>query len=132
MSHELDLATHLFGKVLNHVGMATRAADVTVDSEDVAAFLLRHQSCPLVSLQMNYLDWQPRREWLINTSRESIRVDLLAGSITTNGALVTVACAGDDAYRLMHQAWLTNSMEHLCGYEDAVELVRIMDGVTVA
>ena len=51
------------------------------NSDDVFCLLLKMESCPAVSLQMNYLDRLGRREILINTEEHTYHLDLVKMNI---------------------------------------------------
>lgn len=52
--HELDLACHLLGAPESAVGLATRTGQLIGDSEDVAAFVMRHRR-GLSEVHLDYL-----------------------------------------------------------------------------
>jgi predicted dehydrogenase len=131
LSHELDLIGHIFGSIEVCEAIGARAGDVTVDSEDAVACVLRCRHCPVISLQMNYLDHVPRREWIVNTPDASIKVDLIGHTLTINTTGKTIAYDSDDAYLSMHRAWLADNTAVLCKFEEALALVKLMDKVAV-
>jgi uncharacterized protein (DUF2384 family) len=102
-----------------------------VDSEDAAAFLLRCKQCPLLSLQINYLDHVARREWIITTKEASFRADLIAGTLTRNQQTTRIDCAPDDSYRAMHQALLAGNTKQLCSFAEGLALVKLIDTVAL-
>lgn len=130
LSHELDLAQFLFGRITASQGKADRVGTVTVDSEDRADFELVCERCPKVHVHLNYLDETPRREWVIETDKGSIVTDLIRRTITVDEQTRTIACGNDDAYRAMHQAVLKDG-EDVCTLEEALQVVKIIDTVTM-
>ena len=131
LSHELDMAAYLFGEIKNHSAIAVRAGDVTLDTEDVAAFLLGCAHCPVISVQMNYLDLAKRREWIINTSDSAIKVDLIAQTLAVDGNVQNISCDADDAYRAMHHAMLKDNAKGVCTFDEALALLKLIDTVPI-
>lgn len=129
LSHELDMVRYLFGEVQEACGLAARAADVTVDSEDVAAFLLQCAHCPVVSLQMNYLDPIPRREYVVVAGAASFRADIIARSLSVNDKAENFPMDADTAYIAMHKAWLAGDTGTLCTLEEGMETMNIIESV---
>ena len=131
LSHELDLISHLFGPIEQSYAIGGRVGDVTVDSDDAVALALRCRACPVISLQMNYLDHVARREWIINTQDASIRADLIQGTLIINNEIKKIAYEPDDAYLAMYQAWLAGDTTRLCRFEEALALVKLIDKVAL-
>jgi predicted dehydrogenase len=131
LSHELDLLGYLFGPIGESHALAGRVSDVTEDSEDAVAFVLRCQTCPVVSLQMNYLDYVPRREWIVNTGDYTLKADLVRNSLSVNHEVTTIPCEADDAYRAMHYAMLRDDGRDVCRFDEGLALNRLIDTVPV-
>lgn len=129
LSHELDLIQYLFGPIEEAYAMAARTSDLTVDSEDVVAFVLRAECCPVVSLQMNYLDHVARREWLITTTDVSLKADLIAKKLFINQEMRSIEVEGDEAYRVMHAAWLFGQDDMLCSLKQGLTLMTWIESV---
>lgn len=131
LSHELDLISHLFGPIEAFHAIGGRVGDVTVDSEDAVAFVLRCARCPVVSLQMNCLDHVPRREWIVNKPDVSLRADMVHGTFAIDGDVGDIAVDPDEAYRAMHEAVLSGNADKLCSYEEGLALVKLIDTVSL-
>jgi predicted dehydrogenase len=127
LSHELDLAGHLFGPILEAHAVTARAGNVTADSEDAAAFVMRAKNCPVISLQMNYLDFVPQREWIVTTREASFKADLVAHTLSRNGEIARIACGPDDAYRTMHEAVLAGDAARLCSFKEGLAVMKLID-----
>lgn len=121
LSHELDCALWLFGSWRRLTASGGRLSPLEIDSDDAYTLLMETQRCPLVSIDMNYLDRVPRREILVNTAQHTIRVDLINNTIAIDGVQDSVTVARDDTYRAEHQAMLTGNAEGLCTLDEAME-----------
>lgn len=131
LSHELDMAAYLFGGITAWHGTAARVSNITADSEDVAGFVLMCGHCPIVTLQMNYLDHVPRREWVINTEKETITANLIRNTLTINNVIIPITYQPDDAYRALHEAILHHKAKHACQFDDALALAKLIDVVPI-
>ena len=127
LSHELDLVGHLFGPIEEAHAVTARAGNVTADSEDAVAFVLRAKNCPVISLQINYLDYVPRREWIITTQEASFKADLIAHTLSRNGEITKVVCGPDDAYHTMHQAVIAGDATRLCSFDEGLAVIKLID-----
>ena len=76
LSHEIDLMLFLYGDIKKYFFLGGKFSDVTVDSDEVATFVMQNDNCPAISLQMNYYDHVKRREGIINTEEFSLKYDV--------------------------------------------------------
>ena len=121
LSHELDYVLWLFGPWRKLTATGGHLSTLEIDSDDAFALLMETEFCPLVSIQLNYLDRVPRREILVNTDHHTIRVDLINSSLEINGEQETFTLVRDDTYREQHHAMLTGKIEELCTWSEAIE-----------
>jgi predicted dehydrogenase len=131
LSHELDLVQYLFGDIQAHQALAVKVSDITHDSEDAAGFLLTTKRCPLISLQMNYLDHTPRREWIINTAGQTMKLDLITKTLEHNSEVLHFPYEADDAYRAMHRAVLHENAAGVCRFDEALAINALIDTVPI-
>jgi len=122
LSHEFDLAGFLFGRLDLLAAHSARVGRVTVDSEDVAVGLFTAERCPLVTIQVDYLDHCARRRWVVVTEDETLEADLIGGTLRRNGETTVVPAAVDDSYRSMHAAALAGG-DDVCTWEEGMEVV---------
>lgn len=129
LSHELDLASYLFGKMEQCHAICARTDDITVDSEDAAAFAMRSSAGTIISLQMNYLDHQPRREIIVNTKEHSYKLDMIANTLQINDKTHDIAYQTDSAYIAMHENIITQDGANACTLKEALALTELIDTV---
>ncbi|MDX2112507.1 MAG: Gfo/Idh/MocA family oxidoreductase [Alphaproteobacteria bacterium] len=128
LSHELDLLQYLLGTITQCHAITARTSNLTVDSEDAAALALSCTNCPVISLQLNYLDHEPKRKWWINTEDASITLDLIAGTLKLGSSTQNFSVDRDDPYQAMHRTWL-DSGSNLCRLDEALALCQLIDKV---
>lgn len=130
LSHELDLLIHLFGPVRQFKALGGRVSCQTIDSDDVYGFLIEMEKCPLITLQINYLDRVSRRELLLNSASQSLKLDLVQKTVEFDGESISFMCERADTYRKMHKELLEGERRGLCSFEEALkvqELISIAD-----
>ena len=132
LSHELDYITWLFGGWNRVAALGGHFSELDIDSDDVFSALLETPACPVVNLQMNYLDRIGRRTIVINTDHCTIEADLVKGLIAMNDQRETVVCGRDDSYRDMHAALLNGCYETLCTFQQGLEVVNLIAAIEQA
>ena len=132
LSHELDYLTWLLGKSTRVSALGGHLSPLEITSDDVSALMLVTDACPVVTLQLNYLDRLARRSILINTSKHTIEADLIAGTMTIDREVETFDVARDDTYRLMHEAVLFGSTGSLCTLDEGLETLRLIEAAEMA
>ena len=126
LSHELDYVQWLCGPWRRVAAIGGRLGDLEISSDDCWGLLLELDNCPLVTLQVNYLDRPGARQILINTARHTFRADLVAHTLECDGAAETFAVARDDTYRAQHKAILAGRAETLCALSDAARTMQLV------
>ena len=132
LSHELDYLTWLLGKSKRVSALGGHLSALEITSDDTFALMLVTEACPVVTLQLNYLDRAGRRSILINTSKHTIEANLIAGTLTIDRDVETFVVARDDTYRLMHEAVLSGSSGNLCTRAEGIETLRLIEAAELA
>ena len=128
LSHELDLAQYVFGPLSLLASHSARVGSVTVDSEDVAVAILSSTACPLITIHLNYLDRQPRRQWIVITDTGTIEADLIKSTLSIDGESKAVPLAPDETYKRMHQAVLAGEAGP-CDWDEGIATVALLDKI---
>lgn len=128
LSHELDLAQHVFGPLSLIASHSARVGSVTIDSEDVATAILSSASCPLITIHLNYLDRQPRRHWVVITDTGTIEADLVKSILSINGEHETIPLVPDETYKRLHQAVLAGETGP-CNWDEGIAAVTLADRI---
>jgi predicted dehydrogenase len=131
LSHELDLADWLLGPCTALTASGGRRADVTTDSDDAYALIARHQHCPQVMIQMNYLDHVGQRLITLITPERTLRADLMAGTLHINGKVASFAVDRDVPIRALHKAVLAGGGA-ACDLASAMRTMAVIAAAEVA
>jgi predicted dehydrogenase len=131
LSHELDLATWLFGPWKRVAAVGGRLGSVTIDADDGWGTLLSCERCPVVTLQMNCLDRHGRRTITVQVGGETLRADLVAGTLEVGKEMQTFVGARDATYRAMHQALIEGS-DAVCTLDDGLRIVDLIAAIEQA
>lgn len=133
LSHEIDYLTWLLGGWERVAALGGQLSHLEIDSDDVYALLLATPACPVVTLQMNYLDRGTHRTVRVNTDRHTIVADLVQGSVSVDGACESFGCERDFTYLAMHRAALAGGGDHqLCALQQGEEVVRLIEAAEQA
>lgn len=85
LSHELDYVNWLFGGWKNVASMGGQFSHLEIDSDDVYGVLVSTERCPVVSLQVNYVDRKNQRVIIVNTESKTFKVDLVRNTFSADG-----------------------------------------------
>lgn len=130
LSHELDYLGYLAGRWRRVAALGGHYSALAGDSDDIFAMLIATERCPVVQLQMNYLDRVGRRQIVINTDRSTIAADFVAATMSVDAEVETFSVGRDDSYRAMHRAVLDGrdaASEQLCGLEEAFDTMTLIE-----
>lgn len=131
LSHELDLATWLFGDWKRVAALGGRLGSVTVDSDDGWAILLECKDCPVVAIHLSYFDRPARRTLTVHSDGETFSADLVTSALNTNGSVETFAVEPDATYRQMHQAMLGDGKD-VCSLDEGGRIVDMIEAIEQA
>lgn len=127
LSHELDYLGWLFGTWSAVTAVGGHLSSLEIDSDDLFVLLMQTDRCPVVSVQVSYLDRVPRRRVTINTQHHAIEVDLVAGVLQIDGKVETVVVERDHTYREMHRAALSGNLAALCTVEEGLATLQLIE-----
>lgn len=126
LSHELDLLNWLLGGWRTLTAQGGHLSHLEIDSEDVYSLMLTTECCPVVSVQMNYLDRLGRRRIIINTDRHSFEADYGLGRLMIDDTSEDLLVDRDYSYCQMHQALLNNNPGHLCTFAEGLDVLHMI------
>ncbi len=132
LSHELDYALWLFGNWRRVAAIGGHFSRLEIDSDDAWAVLMQLERCPMLTLQMNYLDRTSRREILVNTETHSYRADLVGCTLQGTDSEQRFACELDTTYRLQMEALLSGHRTDLCSFAEGARVVELIHRIEEA
>jgi len=127
LSHELDLALHLFGPWRKLTALGGHFSDLEIDSDDAYTLLLATGRCPSVNITMNYLDRPAQRTITVNTTMGTIRLDLVNGVLEQNGVLIAEHIVErDHTYKEQHRAMIDGRIDELCSINEGLAVLDLI------
>jgi predicted dehydrogenase len=127
LSHELDYLSWILGGWQRVIAIGGHFSSLEITTDDVFALMLVTPECPIVTLQLNYLDRLTRRCILINTASHTIEADLIKGTVTIDRDVESFVTERNATYRAMHEAILTGNSDTLCSLEDGLSTLRLIE-----
>ncbi|MBU5615224.1 Gfo/Idh/MocA family protein [Geomonas azotofigens] len=126
LSHELDYLNWLLGGWQQLTALGGHYSELEIDSDDVFAVMLTTARCPVVTVQLNYLDRLTRREMVINTRQHTIGIDFIKGELVVDDVRQQFSAERDHTYREMHRSVLEGPTDFLCTLEEGLDVVRMV------
>jgi len=126
LSHEIDLINWLFGPWRHLTAAGGKFSDLEIDTDDTFTLILNMESCPHASISMNYLDARATRYTVLQTDKGTLRLDLIAGALETDGEQEIFSVARDDTYHAEHKAILEGRTDALCDLNQGIEVMNII------
>lgn len=132
LSHEIDYLLWMLGSWELVAAIGGHFSDLEIDSDDVFGLMFTTRRCPLVTLQMNYLDRVGRREVLVNTDRHTFLADLINGKLWMNENVQEFTVERDFTYKAEHEAVLEKNFGALCSFEEGMEVLSLVEAAEQA
>lgn len=132
LSHELDCLIWLLGGWTRVAAVGGHFGPLEISSDDLFALMMVTPACPVVTVQVNYLDRAGRRSMTINTAEHTIEADLLKGTIVVDREMETFPTERDRSYRAMHEEFISDAGETLCTLAQGYETLRLIEAAEVA
>jgi len=127
LSHELDYLNWMLGGWTRLTALGGHVSDLEIDSDDAFSLLFETRCCPVVTLNMNYLDSTLQRRVLALTDKGSILADLVAGTVEFRGKTESLKAGHDDTYIAEHKAALAGDAGTLCTLAEGLAVVGMID-----
>uniref|UniRef100_UPI0035C80598 Gfo/Idh/MocA family protein n=1 Tax=Yoonia sp. TaxID=2212373 RepID=UPI0035C80598 len=132
LSHDLDYTIWLLGGWRHLTAQGGRVSDLEITSDDCFMVMMDTPRCPLVSLQLNYLDRVSRREILVNTKHHTIRVDLVAGSFAIDTEIEMISTQRDVTYDAMHTEMLSGNAKMCATAREGLDVMDLIAAIETA
>lgn len=132
LSHDLDYTTWMLGGWRHLTAQGGHVSDLEITSDDCFMVVMDTPHCPLVSLQLNYLDRVSRREILVNTAQHTIRVDLMAGSFAIDTEVEVISTQRDVTYDAMHTEMLSGDATTCATAREGLDVMDLLAAIEIA
>lgn len=132
LSHDVDFLNWMLGGWQRLTAIGGQHSHLEIDSDDVFAIMMVTNNCPIVTLQLNYLDRIGHRTLLINTDGHTIQADLFKGTLLIDKELEEFHYERDTTYRLQNGAILNGDYQHLCTLEQGLDVMHMIGAVEKA
>lgn len=132
LSHELDYLLWLLGGWESVAAQGGHFSSLEINSDDVFALMIQTPLCPVVTLQLNYLDRQVHRFLIVNTRDHTFEADLLQGTIRVDQEKISFAIGRDDTYGAMHRAAMAGGANDLCTLSEGLDTVHLIESCEIA
>jgi predicted dehydrogenase len=129
LSHELDYLSWMLGPWTKITALGGHLSSLEIDSDDIASILLETAKCPIVTIQLNYLDTKLRREIIAITENGTYRACLVSGTIEFEAEKETYEVSRDDTYIAEHKAVIAENLDVLCTFEEAIKTMKLIGAV---
>lgn len=127
LSHELDYVQWLFGTWTRIAAIGGHYSRLELDSDDTFALLMSSSRCPVISIQINYLDRIRQRTLIVNTDAHTYKADLVQHTLQVDHNVESFTYDADFTYRNLHQNLIRGDLTQLCTYEQAAATVELID-----
>ena len=132
LSHELDYINWIAGRWKRVAAIGGKFSDLQIDSDDNYAVLIEMKKCPIVSVQMNYLDRKARREIIINLKGNSIKADLILNTLEINGEVEEFEVERNLTYISQHEKILSGHYDDVCTLEQGTDVLKLIHAAELA
>ena len=132
LSHELDFISWLCGGWKRVTAIGGKFSDLIIDSDDIFVLLLEMGNCPVVCVQMNYLDHKGRRELIINLKGHTIKADLIHSTFEMDGKTEMFEMEENQTYTMQHTAILKGDYSTVCTLTQGIDVLKLIQAAELA
>jgi predicted dehydrogenase len=132
LSHDLDYLSWMTGAWRRVTAIGGRLGQLEITSDDTFALLLETERCPVLSVQLNYLDRLGRRRIVVNTDDHSYEADLIRQILFVDREEMTFQVERDTTYRAMHTAMLSGHAASACSLQEGMATLQLVEAARTA
>jgi hypothetical protein len=104
-------------------------SSLEISSDDCWGILVETEFCPIVSLQMNYLDRPGRREIVVVTDKHTYKLDLYKGIFEIDGRIDSFEIKRNETYLNQYRSLLNGNLDMLCSWEEGNNILRMLEAI---
>ncbi|MDP1574222.1 MAG: Gfo/Idh/MocA family oxidoreductase [Coxiellaceae bacterium] len=129
LSHELDYILWLCGNCIEVTAMGGHYSNLEINSDDIYSILMQCERCPIINIQLDYLNKTPSRQIIIHTkNHKTFFLDLIKGEFYMNGELILkVQDAIAKTYIRQHELLLRKEVSDFCDYKQGLSIVKLIE-----
>jgi predicted dehydrogenase len=127
LSHDLDYLGWMTGSWQRVAAVGGHMSALEINSDDVFFLLYESTRCPVIGVQLNYLDRLGRRQVIINTAEHTYEADLVRSSLKIDDEELYFPVERDTTYRAMHAAMLSDNPMQACTVHEALDTLALCD-----
>ncbi|WP_456452327.1 Gfo/Idh/MocA family protein [Hydrogenimonas sp.] len=132
LSHELDYAAALFGRLELLAAIDEKVSSLPIDADDLFTALGRTDRGVVVNLTMDYLSKKPMRRIVVQTEKATLEADLIASTLEVTDekgdrSLRRFPCERNETYARMHRAVLEEGGRGACNLEEGLAVVELIE-----
>lgn len=132
LSHELDYIGLLWGQWRRLAALGGTFGALAGDTDDCWSVVGETDRCPCLSMHIDYLHRPARRDIHVVCEGKTMIADLVANTLTIDGAATPFAVDRDTTYRLQLDAFLGMSKGGLCSFAEGLETVNMIAAIEQA
>ncbi|WP_026908874.1 Gfo/Idh/MocA family protein [Paucisalibacillus globulus] len=129
LSHELDYLQFLFGNWNSLVSLGGKFSSLKINTDDLFAIIYESDYCPLISLQLNYLDHITQRMMIVNAEEKTYKIDLISNTLQINEQVFTFNVERNETYKNQHIAVINGDRDFLCSYKEGINIVKMIGAI---
>ncbi len=135
LSHEIDLAQYLFGKVNSVIAKVQKLSKLEIDVDDVVNIFCNTEYCEQVNIHINFLDPIVVRKGIIYFDKGVLNYDFIASQICYTSyetkdkeIIYNVKEDYDKQYKLQMQEFISDNKTYTaCTFIQGVNVMRIIE-----
>jgi predicted dehydrogenase len=127
LSHDLDYLGWMTGSWQRVAAVGGHMSPLEISSDDMFFLLYESERCPVIGVQLNYLDRLGRRHVIVNTAEHTYEADLVRSSLKIDGEELHFPVERDTTYRAMHAAMLSDNPMQACSVQEALHTLALCD-----
>lgn len=133
LSHEIDYAQWLCGRIVSAQGIAAKVSGLEITSDDLATAVCCAESGAVINLSMDYLSRLPIRRVLVHSEDATFLADLVGGTLdigTGGGKPEHLEFPGLDrnhSYLGLHKAVLEDGGGDCCTLREGLDVLAAAD-----